>query len=133
MTVVVTDADLQKLVTTSISTSVFISTATTVVTEELAGKGLTDDRLNSIALYLAAHLAVLSEEKGGLKRSKLGDADDSYKIPGDKDQGLASTRFGQVVMMLDTTGTLAGLTANKGLKGLFELVGSGIKDGYETL
>lgn len=133
MAITVTDADLQLLIQTGISTSVFISTAVHIVTEELAGKGLSDARLNSIALYLSAHLAVLSEEKGGLKRSKLGDADDSYKIPSDKDQGLASTRFGQMVMMLDTTGTLAGLTANKGLKGLFELVGSGVKDGYQIL
>ncbi len=123
----VTDEQLQKVIKTNLDTSLFISTATDFVTGQLQSTGIP---LDPIILYFAAHLVVLSDEFGGLRRSRLGEADESYKVPGDKDTGLASTRFGQMVLLLDTSGTLAGLSANKGITALFSVVDQGNRDSY---
>lgn len=100
----------------------YLDTANNFMAVEFPGSELDANTKDAVTLYLAAHLVVLSKENGGLRRSKLGEADESYRVPGDKDTGLAQTRFGQMAMMLDTTGHLAGLSANKGLKALFEVV-----------
>lgn len=117
----VTDAEIQGLIKTSFSTDIFAAVAATFVSESLVASDLSNDRLHQITLYFAAHLACLSEENGGLRRSRLGESDESFKAPGDKDVGLASTRFGQACMMLDSTGTLASATTNNGLKAKFEI------------
>jgi hypothetical protein len=100
----------------------FIENATLLVTESLSGKGLTAARLDLITIYVAAHLLVLSREGGGLRRSRLGEADESYVTPNNEMYGFNSTRFGQTAVTLDTTGTLAGIAANKGLKSEFRVV-----------
>lgn len=126
----ISDAQLQKIIKTALDTSLFISTATQFVSGQLSSAGFSSDELDSITLYFAAHLVVLSDEYGGLRRSRLGEADESYRVPGDKDTGLASTRFGQMVILLDTSGTLAGLSANKGITALFSVVDQGNRDAY---
>lgn len=85
---------------------VFINDAELLVSEDLSGKGLTSDRLDLITKFLAAHFIVVSAESGGLRRSRVGDADDSYVVPEAK-AGLSSTRFGQQAINLDTSGTFA--------------------------
>ena len=126
----ITSQDLLNVVDTNRDTALFIQVATDFVGDQLSSTDLSSTTKESITLYFAAHLVVLSEEFGGLKRSRLGESDETYKAPGDKDTGLASTRFGQLVMMLDTSGTLAGLTANKGMTALFSVVDSNNRDGY---
>lgn len=118
----IVDADVKKIIDTNRDTTTFIATAQLVVDEELLGKGLTTLRLDQIVLYLAAHFTAITEENGGLHRKRMGESDETYKVPGDKDTGLEFTRFGQQALILDTTGTLAALSANKGLKALFRVI-----------
>jgi hypothetical protein len=61
---------------------------------------------------------------GFLKRSKLGEADESYRTPNDKELGLTSTRYGQQALILDSSGKLAALSTGGGLKARFEVMGS---------
>lgn len=120
----VTSDQVKAIIETTITdTTPFIAIAQNLATEELVGEGLSAERLDNIVLYLSAHFVCLTSEGGGLKRSRLGESDESYKTPGDKDTGLASTRFGQTALMLDTSGKLAAMSANKGLKALFTVVG----------
>lgn len=100
----------------------FIQTATLVVTEELGSSGLSKDRLTQIELYLAAHLTVISLEKGGLTRQKIGDSEDFYQLWTNLSTGFNATRFGQQAVMLDTTGTLQAIGSGK-LKAQFRVVG----------
>lgn len=119
----VTDANVKAIIDTSRDTTPFIATATAVVTAAgLLSKGLDATLIDPITLYLSAHLVCLTEEMGGLRRSKTGDADESYRVPGEKEKGFATTRYGQQAMILDTTGTLAAMGANQGLKAQFEVV-----------
>lgn len=120
----VTDAQVKAIIDTSRDTSAFIANALVFATEELIGKGLSNARFDLVVLYLSAHFVCLTEEMGGTRRSRMGESDESYKTPGDKDTGLKSTRFGQMAMLLDTSGTLAALTSSNGLKALFALVGT---------
>lgn len=122
MTVTAENVQTVAGVPASYDVSIFLSSATTLVNDALADKGLSSDALEVILLYLAAHLTSLSYERGGLRRVKIGESDESYRVPGDKDIGFAATRFGQQAMMMDTTGTLAGMSANKGLKAFFEVL-----------
>lgn len=85
----------------------FIKTGEVIVSEDLSGLGLSDDRLDQITKYLAAHFIILAVENGGLRRSRTGQQDESYLVPSSDRVGLASTRFGQQAIALDTTGTLA--------------------------
>ena len=112
-----------ELVETSIPadtiTGNFIATANAIVNEQLVGKGISDDMLERIEMYLAAHLVTLSEERGGITRDRMGDSDTSYaQIYG---SGLNSTRFGQIAVLMDTTGTLASI-ANVKPKAQFRVV-----------
>jgi hypothetical protein len=96
-----------------------IDTANLLVDEELVGEAdHSDARLKKIELYLSAHYVALTEEGGGVTRSKLGDADESYANV--YDAGLQSTRFGQNAASLDTSGILAALTPK--LKAAFRVV-----------
>lgn len=120
----VTDSDVKKVIDTSRDTTSMIATANNIADAIIPtsswtyGSGLRDE----VVKYLAAHFVCLVEENGGLRRSKLGEADDSFKAPGDKDTGLAFTRYGQQAMILDVSGKLAAASTNKGLKARFELV-----------
>jgi hypothetical protein len=103
----VTDAELKAILVDSEDVVVtgFIVDAHFLVDEYLLGQGLSEDRLTIIEKYLAAHLYVLSAERGGLIRERIGESDQQYTTPG-KGSGLASTRFGQMVLGFDTTGLL---------------------------
>ena len=119
----VTATAVKEVVQTNIDddviTSNHIDTANLLVTEHLAASGLSDALLAKIELYLAAHYVALTEEGGGLTRSKLGDADESFANI--YDQGLRSTRFGQAALALDSTGTLSAVAQTQ-LKADFRVV-----------
>jgi hypothetical protein len=100
----------------------FVSIAENIATTLLSNKGLSTKTMDTVVLYLTAHLLVLTYENGGLRRERMGDSDDSYVTPDISAKGFASTRFGQMAMILDTTGTLAASTTNAGLKARFEIV-----------
>lgn len=102
----VSDSELRELVEAKDGERLtgFIDDAYLLVEENLATSSLTEARLTMIEKYLAAHFWVVAIEKGGLQREKMGEAENVYaKIGG---LGLSSTRFGQQVATLDTTGIL---------------------------
>ncbi len=87
----------------------WISDADLIVTEDLASTEptLTTARKNLITKFLAGHFGILSIEQGGVKRSRVGGADESYNLPPPEATGYSSTRFGQQALTLDLSGTLA--------------------------
>lgn len=101
----------------------FIDTANLLVNEELASSGLSADRLKQVELYLAAHFAIVTLERGGLTRQKIGESEDFYQSWTNTELGLQSTRYGQQASMLDTSGKLAAL-AKGTLRAEFRVVGS---------
>lgn len=118
----VTANDVKAIYPTSLSVDAFLAIAQKMANSLLSGKGLDSDTMDSIVIYLTAHLLVLSDENGGLRRERMGDADESYRTPDPKATGFASTRFGQMAMILDPTGTLAGAGASSNLKATLEVV-----------
>jgi hypothetical protein len=103
------DTDVRKLITlTSVSdTASFIETANVMVDQNLLDSGLSDAVLEQIEKYLAAHLLAIHPDEKQVIEQTIGDAIDKYA--GSFGKGLESTSFGQTVLLLDTTGTFAGL------------------------
>lgn len=98
-----------------------LDAAKLIVGEDLSNKGLSDERLNLIATYLAAHFITIAVERGGLLSTKTGDAEDSFVRP--FGEALSANRFGQQVLFLDTTGIMANKSKTaKNLKALFRVV-----------
>ena len=97
----------------------FVKTANHLVDTHLLGKGLNDETLRQIELYLAAHFLTVAEEGGAIMRDAYGDASTLYANV--YSAGLSMTRFGQQAMLFDTSGTLAKLTTNK-LRAEFRVV-----------
>ncbi|TXH42042.1 MAG: hypothetical protein E6Q97_36495 [Desulfurellales bacterium] len=123
MAMAISDSDVKAIIDTERDTSPFITTAQLIVDEDLIGNSMSTERLDQIVLYLAAHFVCVTEERGGVTRSRLGDADESYRGIDSTAQGLSSTRYGQQAMILDSTGLLAAKSTNGGLKAIFEVVG----------
>ena len=92
---VVIDTELEDL-------TPFIGTANLMIDEQLVGKGMTDARLDKIALYLSAHFVTMRERQ--LKSENFGDSSETYQ--GDTGMNLQSSLYGQTALSLDTTGTL---------------------------
>lgn len=95
------------------SMQIFIDQADLIVSEDLAGSGLSNDRLEMIELNLAAHFAVLAIEKGGFVYQKSMDSGEGYQ----QNKGavkLSSTRFGQQAIAFDPTGKLASMDSPRG-------------------
>lgn len=118
----VTSVEVQQIYPTSEDLAFFIGAADILVTEELANQGLSVNRLKQIELYLAAHFAVITLERGGLTRQRMGDSEDFYQLWTNNKIGLQATRFGQQAIVLDTSGTLAQLGTAK-LQARFSFVG----------
>ena len=98
------------------SVDIYIQSANVLVDSHLAILTPTprEDVLSLVELYLAAHFAVLSEEKGGLTRSRQGDSEDHYATNQKFGEGLRSTRYGQQALALDMSGTLSKLSEQSG-------------------
>jgi hypothetical protein len=112
-----------------IAECIFVSA--TLVSENLSG--LSEATMRSIELLLAAHFANLSWEKGPLAAVRVGEAQERYHdiYKG----GFGATRFGQQAMLLDTSGTLAGMSAaadKPTRKAEFQVVGTiDMSTGYD--
>lgn len=114
-----TAQDVAKLIVVdTASVDAHIETANLIVTEKLADKGMSSARLKIIETYLAAHLVAIAEEKGGLTSTSMGESSDSFANV--YSEGFKSTRFGQLAISFDESGTLA-KTGSKG-KALFRVV-----------
>src|SRR5690606_18568578 len=92
-----------------------------IVTEDLAASGYSDERLQQINLNLAAHFASASVERGGLTYQRIGQSEERYQLINSSAYGLNTTRFGQIVVLLDTMNLLASMSANP-LKARFEVI-----------
>ena len=98
----VTDAEVKTIIETTIDTTPFIDAATLLV-DQLVDKGLSDDLLKQIELYLSAHFVTLQERV--LKSEEFGDSKEEYFA--DIGKGLDSSNYGQMAKVLDTSGCLA--------------------------
>lgn len=86
----------------------FLETAQMVVSEQLMGCGMSVERLDKITVYLTLHFAETSATAadglpGTLRRSKLGEADESYAVPTGSDiqSAYRGSRWGQLAIALD--------------------------------
>lgn len=104
------DAKVKEILDTDITdTTPFITAANLVVTDKLGGQDLSDDYLEEIERWLAAHLACARDPRH--KAEKTGDA--SVTFTGNFGEGLQSTPYGQHVLLLDPTGILAKVGAKQ--------------------
>jgi len=104
--------NVKDIIDTSLTTgqiNAFINSAHAVVASNLVDKGLSEITLTQIELWLAAHL--LSARDQRKKAVKVDDVSVTYQ--GETGQGLKSTFYGQQVLNLDTTNTLAALGQKK--------------------
>jgi len=81
----------------------FINTAHMMVETRLGSKNLDNALLTQIETWLSAHL--LSARDQRKKQTKVGDMQVTYQ--GETGMGLQSTIYGQQVLVLDPTGTMA--------------------------
>ena len=84
----------------------FILSANMIVTDKLAGQSLGDARLKEIERWLSAHFVSIKFPR--LKSEKADGAADVYDV-GQLGKGLQATAYGQQVLLLDTTGIMAGV------------------------
>lgn len=110
----VTEGQVKEILDTNRSVSQFIDVANIFVEEHLASVIGNASLLTKIELYLAAHFAAITEERGGLVESAAG-LEVRERVSDIYTEGLRSTRYGQQAIVLDATGTLARLasTANR--------------------
>ena len=100
----VTDSDVKQILDTTVDTTPFINAADLIVTQYLTLSGLSTAMLTEIERWLAAHLTCMLDPRETAKA--MGDSRVTFEA-GPLGQGLCATRYGQQVLLLDTTGTLA--------------------------
>ncbi len=105
----VSDTDVKAIIDTNRDITPFIAHAVLIYTEELTLAGHSASRQDLITLYLAAHFVAITEERGGLKSSRTGDASESYADH--YGPGLNLTRYGQHAIALETQGILAAMAS----------------------
>jgi hypothetical protein len=101
----VVHAEVVTIFPTTIDTQPFIVGANLLVSERLEPTGsYSAARLHQIELYLSAHFACVADPR--VTRMDADGASVTYE-GGKMGEGLASTRYGQQVMLLDYLGLLA--------------------------
>lgn len=122
MAALVTNKEVQSLLGDSgVDMTPFITTAHLLVDEELSTAGLSAARLKQVELFLAAHFYVIIRERGGITREVIGDAEERYRLQGEDLKGLATTRFGEQAIALDSSGKLGALSTSS-IKAQFRVV-----------
>ena len=106
----ITAAELKRVINLRKDVSGFIELANLMVNENLLYAGLTDARLKQVELYLAAHFAAITTERGAISFDRIEMAEQRYDTR-QMTAGLGSTRFGQQAIMLDTSGILGQIAA----------------------
>lgn len=81
----------------------FINTSHQVVSQRLNGKGISEDTLKEIEVWLSAHYVCMRDPRK--KQVKVDDVAVTYQ--GETGTGFQSTSYGQQAIALDPTGTLA--------------------------
>ena len=108
-------SDVGLIFNTSLGSAIvtaFITTANLIVNEELVGSGMTDARLVEVEKWLSAHLLATRDQRYQSKAVDSNRTTVSYQ--GKTGLGLKATFYGQQVLLLDRSGTLASL--GEGLK-----------------
>jgi len=82
-----------------------VADANLLVGEILGTSSLSDERKDMITKYLAAHFFVLAQHEGGIFEEKIGESSEKRGSTFTLGKGLELTRFGQMVLSLDTTGS----------------------------
>jgi len=110
MTARVTTEDVKVIIDTSIADlTVFITAANLLVNGHLSAAGLSEEVLIEIEKYVAAH--ILSVKDPRTKSVGVDVLSESYQ--GQWGFGLKGTSYGQIAILLDTSGIL-GAMAEKG-------------------
>lgn len=124
MAVRVTSAEVAKIIDTDSATDIdaYIGIATLVVDDELSSTTLNAARLKDIERYLTAHLIAFSNREHEAQEERLGSGGVSRRFDFIKDMGLNNTTYGQMTLMLDTTGTLSTLNETEGASVIFDSV-----------
>jgi hypothetical protein len=96
-----------------------IATAITLVDARLSDKGLSNPVLSEIARYVSAHIVSVRDTNSAssIVEEKLGDSSIKYNRRANMGvdnplfllKGLHDSKFGQIAIMLDSTGTLGNL------------------------
>lgn len=104
----VVDAEVKEIIETDLSdTAPFITAANLVVTDRLGSSDdLSDAQLKEIERWFAAHLVAVRDPVS--ISSKTGDSLETF-ARGKLGEELKSTPYGQMVIVLDTTGKMASL------------------------
>lgn len=84
----------------------YIESANVLVTDVLGSAGLSTSALKEIERWLTAHMIASSKDRQ-TKEETLGEA--SVKYSGLWGKGLEFTSYGQMVLMLDTSGKMSNL------------------------
>lgn len=111
MTVISPD-DVRVIFDTSLTDTMlqgFCDMAQAIIDEDLAGSGLSENRLKLIGINLAAHYATMRERQ---VQSKVVETRLSTTYQGQTGKGFDSSFYGQTAVNMDTTGTLADMGAN---------------------
>lgn len=88
----------------------YIGSANTYINSTLLGKGLSDALLAEIERWLSAHMIALTAERT-TKKEEAGTAKVEYA--GQFGKSFEATSYGQMVLALDTSGTLRDLMDKK--------------------
>lgn len=102
-----TSDEVKSIISTTLDTGVinqYIATAGLLVDSYLSTTTLSDTVLTEIEKWWTAHLISTTTQRQ-VTQEKLGDAAVTYA--GTYGAGLSSTSYGQMVLMLDSSGTLS--------------------------
>lgn len=104
----ITVADLIEIYDTELTEAqltAFINSAHYLIQANLLDKGLDENILTEIHKYLASHFASLRDQR--VQQEKVAEISKTYQ--GKTDMYFESTYYGQMAVMLDTSGALANL------------------------
>ena len=105
----VSEAEVKVILPTPVTITAFIDIANRYVTKHLGSvSSLTAAQLKDIELYLSAHFAAGTVERGAPRFEQAGDSRVSWEFKAG--EGLGSTRFGKMAIFLDTSKTLSKLS-----------------------
>jgi hypothetical protein len=105
--------EVKTVIDTSLTNTVisnYITSANVFVTDQLVGKGLSDEMLKEIERWLTAHMIASTKERQSKEESAGGAA---IKYAGFWGTGLNGTSYGQMAVTLDTSRTLAAISDGK--------------------
>lgn len=104
----ITETDVRAIMETGLEDQeilAIIGVANRIITEDLASAGLSTSRLKDIESYLTAHLISIGKERQALTE-RINDIWITYQGDFEFSNSLLTTTYGQMVVMLDTSGIL---------------------------